>query len=58
MPTMEEIFQQLRVLAWDFTSDAEECIAGDAEAGARSRGTSLKMEKLFKEWRKESLKVK
>jgi hypothetical protein len=55
---MEEIFQQLRALAWDFTCDAEECIAGDAEAGDRSRETCLKMEKMFKEWRKESLKVK
>ncbi len=54
---LKDLRAKLAELFVAFNTDAEHRIAnGNAAAGARSRKTSLHIEKLLKEWRKESVK--
>jgi hypothetical protein len=54
---MEEFVDKVCYLFDTFKLDAySRAMNGDKAAGARSRKASLELEKLFKEWRKISVK--
>lgn len=53
---MEETLGQIEELFEEFVENAEKAISGNKTAGARSRKASSKLDKLLKEWRKESLR--
>jgi len=54
---MEKLLKNVTGLFNDFRIDAQQrALKGNKAAGARSRKTSLDIEKLLKEWRKLSVK--
>ena len=52
---MRELFAKIRNEMEAFRFDAEGALQGNKSAGARSRKQTLNLEKLFKQWRKESV---
>ena len=52
---MKELAKQIIAEMSNFNNDSTLALAGNKAAGARSRKQTLNLEKLFKQWRKESV---
>ena len=52
---MKELHKQIIDQIDAFMDNSNKAIAGNSAAGARSRKNTLNLEKLFKQWRKESV---
>lgn len=50
-----ELFSKIKELVEVFYEDAEKALAGNKSAAARSRKTSVEIEKTLKEYRKASV---
>jgi hypothetical protein len=56
MATLEETKQELTVLWTSFVADCEKFMEkGNKSAGARSRKTSMAIDRSLKKWRQQSL---
>jgi hypothetical protein len=53
---MRELVNKIDALMNDFRLNAEKNVMGNKSAGIRARKCSLEIEKLMKEYRKESVK--
>jgi len=52
---MKELVEKINATASAFAADAEKNLNGNKAAGARARKASLEIEKMLKEFRKQSL---
>ena len=53
---MEKLHAAINQSIEQFQIDSKKALEGNKSAAARSRKSSLEITKLFKEWRKESVK--
>ena len=53
---MKDLVEKIAALTAQFNKDAALRVDGNKAAGQRARVTSIELEKLFKEFRKESVK--
>jgi len=54
---MKNLVEKIAVVAAEFAANAQKNVEGNKAAGARARKASLELEKLYKEYRKESIKA-
>ena len=52
---MEALRDQILVELTDFSVDSKAACGGNKSAGARSRKATSNLDKLFKQWRKDSV---
>lgn len=52
---MEELVKKIVETSFKFETDAKACVEGNKTAGRRARKASLELEKLLKQFRKDSL---
>ena len=52
---MEALRDLIMVALADFASNSKDACTGNKSAGARSRKTTCELDKLFKQWRKDSV---